>query len=77
MGGTVKLRRERRRGRDVIVVHDLPTHVNVLDLAKTLKDRCATGGTVKGREVELQGDHREAVEAYFHAQGFKTKRSGG
>lgn len=59
------------------MVHELPPHADVREHAKALKARCATGGTVKGREIELQGDHREAVEAYFRQLGFQTKRTGG
>jgi translation initiation factor 1 len=61
----------------VIVVHDLPDDVDVTALAKTLKTRCATGGTVKGRNVEIQGDHRETIEAVLQELGFRSKRAGG
>ena len=38
---------------------------------------CGAGGTVKGGVIELQGDHREAVEAFLAARGLKSKRAGG
>ena len=75
--GFVKLRRERRRGRDVIVIEGLPGDVIPSEYAKALKQRCASGGTVKGRTIEIQGDHRELIEAFFRERGFKTKRAGG
>ena len=74
---TVKLRREKRRGRPVIVIEGLSTDVAIAEYAKALKQRCASGGTVKGRAIEIQGDHRETIEAFLHEQGFKTKRAGG
>ena len=48
-----------------------------VDLARALKSACGTGGTVKSGVLELQGDHREAVEAALHSRGIKSKRAGG
>ena len=73
----IKLRRERRRGRDVIVVHEIPDDVDLGELAKTLKNRCATGGTVKGATIEIQGEHREAIANVLLERGFRSKRAGG
>jgi translation initiation factor 1 len=42
-----------------------------------LKKLLATGGSAHDGQVELQGDHRERVVAYFAARGIKTKRVGG
>jgi len=74
---TIGLRRERRCGRDVIVIDGLPGHVDAREMASSLKRRCAAGGTVKGRTIEIQGDHRDAIEAFLHELGFRTKRTGG
>ena len=52
----VKLRREKRRGRAVIVVEGLPSDVNRAEYARALKEKCATGGTVKGQAIEIQGE---------------------
>jgi translation initiation factor 1 len=46
-------------------------------MCRDLKKSLATGGSVIDRLIELQGDHRERVEAYFAARGIKTKRVGG
>ena len=35
------------------------------------------GGTVKDGALELQGDHRDKVEATLSAAGLRSKRSGG
>jgi len=74
---TIGLRRERRAGREVIVIEGIPADVDAAEVARALKTRCAAGGTVKGRSVEIQGDHREAIEAFFRERGFRTKRTGG
>ena len=46
----------RRYGKIVTKVEGiLDTAIDINQLAKLLKNRCAAGGTVKGRVIELQG----------------------
>lgn len=71
------LRREKRNGREVIVIEGFPADVKVDDLASELRKRCGAGGTVKGRAIEIQGDHRDAIAAILLERGFKSKRAGG
>jgi translation initiation factor 1 len=47
------------------------------DLAKALKRRCGTGGTLKDGVIEIQGDQRDTLVAELEARGFTVKRSGG
>ena len=62
----------------VTSISGLPgTAAEVLALARSLKSACGAGGTVKGGVIELQGDHRETVEAFLAARGLKSKRAGG
>jgi translation initiation factor 1 len=70
---------ERRASdRVVTVVTGLPgSERDMAALARALKSACGTGGTVKGGVVELQGDHRDAVEAALLARGLQSKRAGG
>ncbi len=35
-------------------------------LLRELKKRCATGGSVRGDSIELQGDQSKSVEAYLN-----------
>jgi translation initiation factor 1 len=49
----------------------------LLALAARLKKSCGTGGSVKDGVIELQGDHREAVEKSLAALGWRVKRAGG
>lgn len=75
----LKLRRERRNGRDVIVIEGFNpgTQLDFDDLAGELRRSCGTGGTVKGRTIEIQGDHRNRVAEILLARGFRSKRAGG
>ena len=78
-GPGIRLRLERRASdRVVTLVTGLPgSEQDKSDLARVLKSACGTGGTVKAGVLELQGDHREAVEAALLARGLKSKRAGG
>jgi translation initiation factor 1 len=75
----IRLRLDRRAsGRVVTVVSGLPGgKAEVMELARRLKAAAGAGGTVKDGVVELQGDHRERVEAALRARGLRSKRAGG
>ena len=75
----VRLHLDRRAsGRVVTVVTGLPgSRAEVAALARSLKSACGAGGTVKDGALELQGDHRDAVEAALAARGVASKRAGG
>ena len=67
-----------RRGKGVTVVTGVPlSGPDLAKLAKTLKQRCGTGGTVKDGVIEIQGDHRDKLVADLTKQGFTVKRAGG
>ena len=44
--------------------------IDIKDLAKKLKAQFACGGTVKGGNIELQGDHKNKVKAILVGMGF-------
>jgi translation initiation factor 1 len=46
-------------------------------LATRLKKRCGSGGTVRDRVIEIQGDHRETIVAELKKLGWPAKKSGG
>jgi translation initiation factor 1 len=75
----IRLRLERRASDRVVTsVSGLPgSGAELAALVRALKSACGAGGTVKDRVVEVQGDHREAVEAFLAARGLKSKRAGG
>jgi translation initiation factor 1 len=78
--GIVRVGRETkgRKGKGMTVVTGVPMHPEGLkDLAKTLKQKCGTGGTVKGQSIEIQGDFRDLLVAELQSMGFTVKKSGG
>jgi translation initiation factor 1 len=78
-GSRIRIRLDRRvSDRVVTVITGLPgSPAEVAALAKALKSACGAGGTVKDGALELQGDHRDRVEAALRARGLKSKRAGG
>lgn len=78
--GVVRVARETkgRGGKGVTLVTGLALDDTALAaLAKALKARCATGGTVRDGVIELQGEHRDAVVAELTRLGHAAKRAGG
>jgi translation initiation factor 1 len=75
----IKMRREKRGGgREVIILEGFPKGGFDLDaLARDLKRRCGTGGTVRDFTIEIQGDHRDALAEALLERGFRSKRAGG
>jgi len=78
--GIVRVGRETkgRKGKGMTVVTGVPLHPDGLrNLAKQLKQKCGTGGTIKDGKIEIQGDHRDLLVAELQAMGYAVKRSGG
>lgn len=75
----IKMRREKRGGgRELIILEGFAKGgFNLDDFARELKRRLGTGGAVKGFTIELQGDHRDALEGILLEHGFRSKRAGG
>lgn len=78
--GVVRVGRETkgRKGKGVSIVTGLPLDDGELAvLARELKKRCGTGGTVRGGVIEIQGDHRDTLVEELTRRGCRVKRSGG
>ena len=64
----------RRYGKMVTVIDGLDENdIDLVDLAKQLKNKCAAGGTYKDGRIELQGDHKKKVKLVLEEMGFRTE----
>lgn len=78
--GIVRVGRETkgRKGKGVTLVSGIPLPEQELKaLAKKLKAKCGTGGTVKDGVIEIQGDQRDLLLEELRSQGYTVKRVGG
>lgn len=67
-----------RKGKGVTVITGVPLDRDGLQqLAKQLKQKCGSGGTIKDAIIEIQGDHRDTLVEELKRQGYTVKRSGG
>jgi translation initiation factor 1 len=63
----------RRYGKLVTVVEGInSSDIDMEDLARKLKTRCAAGGTYKDGRIELQGDHKRKVREVLEELGFSV-----
>jgi predicted translation initiation factor SUI1 len=70
----VTLDKVRRRGKVVTVISEIQHNPQVIErLAVKLKQLCGAGGTTRGKEIEIQGDHRTKVAKALQVHGFKVR----
>ncbi len=65
---------KRKFGKITTIISGLGKDVNLKDLASELKSKMACGGTVKNKNIELQGDHRKNIKKALIALGFKEEQ---
>ena len=67
-----------RKGKSVTIVSGLQHNPDTLDdIARMLKHHCGAGGTVKDRNIEIQGDQRDIVARILASAGFRPVLAGG
>ena len=65
---------KRRYGKVVTIVDGLDaSDIDLAVLARTLKNRCAAGGTAKDGRIELQGEHRRRVQVVLEGMGYTVE----
>lgn len=78
--GIVRLRLETkgRKGKGVTTVSGIPLpEAELKNLAKKLKQSCGSGGSVKDKVIEVQGDHRTLLKGQLESLGYTVKLAGG
>ena len=76
----LRIRRETsgRKGKGVTTITGFDLDAAALKtLAKQLKQKCSTGGTVKDGVIEIQGDHRDKLKIELEKLGHTVKLAGG
>ena len=78
--GIIRIHRETkgRKGKGVLLIKGLQLDEKALKaLAKEIKKRTGTGGSVKDFVIEIQGDQRELVKTLLEKKGYNVKLAGG
>ncbi len=65
--GTAK----RKFGKITTLISGFDKNLDIKKIAKDLKAELGCGGTIKNREIELQGDHRKKIKATLISLGFE------
>jgi len=72
----IKISNARRRfGKWITIVEGFDKDIDIKELGKDLKARCACGGTIKEGKIELQGDHKRKVMQILNNMGYSVEMS--
>ena len=79
--GRLDVKREKsgRGGKTVTVIYGMQS-IEMRErvrLLKKMKSSCGVGGTIKGANLEVQGDNRDAVQRILEEDGFHVVLAGG
>ena len=61
---------KRKFGKKYTIIKGMKKEANIDEVAKKLKNKFACGGTAKGGQIELQGDHKKKVKVTLVDLGF-------
>jgi translation initiation factor 1 len=66
---TVKIEK-RKFGKKYTIITGIKKEANLNEIIKKLKNKFACGGTAKGGQLELQGDHKLRIKKHLVELGF-------
>jgi translation initiation factor 1 len=70
---TVKMETAGRKGKQVSVIRGITHNPEVIEkLEKKLKTQLGTGGTIKGKVIEIQGDHVDRIKEILAKEGYEV-----
>ncbi len=65
---------KRRYGKTVTIIEGFnPKDVDLKEMARSLRKKTASGGTVKDGRIELQGDQRDRAKKYLEGLGYTVE----
>lgn len=71
---TLFYERKGRGGKQATIIAGFTcTEAELKEIASTLKQRLATGGSARGGEILIQGDRRPEAASALRAMGYKVK----
>ncbi len=74
----VSIDRKQRKGKEVTLVEGfVGSNDDLKDLGKTIKSKCGTGGSVKDREILIQGSFKDKVVDILLSMGYEVRKKGG
>lgn len=65
---------KKRYGKLVTIVSGFDSGIDIKNVSKTLKNEFACGGTVRGDQIELQGDHQKKIKQALIKLGFDSEQ---
>lgn len=72
------LEKKGRGGKTAVLIKGFEgTEEDLKELAKSIKNHCATGGSVKDGEILIQGDVRQKAMDFLKVKKYHVKRVGG
>ncbi len=74
-GQVLRIELDKRNGKAATLITEFQgTDDELKELARTLKNKCATGGSQRDGEILLQGDFRIKVAGFLQEMGYKVKK---
>lgn len=64
---------KRKFSKIITLIHGISDEKEIKDLGKEMKQKFACGGTIDGKVIELQGNHRERVKDFLVKKGYKKE----
>ncbi len=66
---------DKRKGKPATIISEFQgTDEELKDLTKTLKEKCASGGSQRDGEILIQGDFRVKIAEILLQMGYKVKK---